>query len=125
MGRIRKQPERDLVLNPCRERCKKLVKDGCILQARRLDAVDTDHKVGSPDIEIQYIKDDLLYLLLVECKRPDGKGVHRGSQKRYRDRYIGVRNVVYVLVEDVCEMAAIIEHLTGGFYNKKMKALEL
>ena len=88
-----------------------------------MDESDKDHQDGAPDIEIRLVKDDTLWLLMVECKRPDGKGVHRTKQKKYRDKYIGCKNVVYILVKSVDEMSLEVERLTG-FDAKQQEILK-
>lgn len=118
MGRVRVQHEKLRVLTPCWNRAKWLVKQGAILEVRRNDETDKDHQVGDADLEIRFIKDCTLWLLLIECKRDDGKGVHRTKQKEYRDKYELCHNVVYALVESVKEMDKIVEEFTGFCQNK-------
>lgn len=121
-----KQLEKNEVLIPCLNSCKWLVKQGIILEYKRLDAMDYDHKDGSPDIEIRLIKDEYVWLLMVECKAPDGTGTQRPSQIKYENKYKAVKNVVYILVESVKEMEAKVEELTKHWagVQEKLKLFE-
>lgn len=89
-----------------------------------MDESDKDHQDGAPDIEIRYLNKGFLYLLMVECKRPDGKGVHRPKQKEYRDKYKDAVNVTYVIVESCGQMERIVEQHTN-FYAKRLREIEL
>lgn len=118
------QHEKIHVLTPCIKKCKQLLNDGAILEWKRHDETDKYHVDGSPDIEIRFVKDGTLWLLQVECKRPDGKGVHRKKQKVYRDKYDQCYNVVYILVESVEKMTYTLEKLSG-FYNTKLNGINV
>lgn len=120
----KQQHEKLKVLIPCLNACDNLLRAGVIIEFKRVDERDIDHKVGAPDIEIRFIKEATLWLLLVECKRPDGRGVHSIKQKEYRDKYEICHNVVYILVEDVSELRKMVEGLTG-FYKRKLESIEL
>lgn len=117
------QTEKNEVLLPCLLSCKFLVKDGAILEAKRLDALDYDHKKGAPDIEIRFVKDGILWLILCECKRPDGGGIQLQSQINYENKYMGIKNVIYVIVWSAKEMEKVVEHHTQ-FYTTKLKNIE-
>lgn len=119
---MNQQKEKLLVLLPCLKKCKWLLQQGSILEYKRLDAFDYQHIDGSPDIEVRIIKDNIVWLLMFEAKKPGG-GVHLDSQKEYRDKYQSAHNVVYALVESVKEMEAIIEKYTE-FYQRKLDGIE-
>lgn len=123
MNRKNNQYERDLVLRPCLKACEWLVRQGCILEYRRLDALDYTHISGSPDIEIRFIKEGTLWIIMIECKKPGG-GHHRDSQKSYRDKYELAHNVVYSLVESKEEMLKLVEELTQ-FYQEKLDGINI
>ena len=113
-----KQLERDLVEKPCLKIvCPKYKEDGVILQYRKLDAQDKDHQDGSPDIEIFMEKDGYLFVLMVECKKPDG-GKQRKTQVEYQNRYSHLKNVVYVIVRSKEELAKEIDKINPYYYNQ-------
>lgn len=118
-----RQLERDLVLKPCLNLCRKYLSDGVILQYRRLDALDKDHKPGSPDIEIFIPKENILWILMAECKKPDG-GVHLKSQKLYQYRYKDLLNVVYAIIRSPNELSIEIDRI-NPYYHNQIKGLTL
>jgi len=120
--KIKKQLERDKVLKPCIKSCKWMLDTGQILQYRRMDESDRDHKVGAPDIEVWLEKNDLVWILMVECKKPDG-GTLRTKQKEYRDRFNKYKNVTYIVVKSVKEMNSVINQISD-FYDEQDKELE-
>lgn len=111
-----KQIERDEVLKPCLNACDNMLRQDIILQYRRLDAFDYGHIVGSPDIEIQFVKDNTLWLILAECKKPKG-GVLSKKQIEYKNRYNGLKNVVYMVIKSKEELSELVEKLTWFYKN--------
>ena len=120
-----KQIEREQVLNPCKELCKKYLNAGIILKWRRLDALDMYHEDGEPDLEIWIpfiskhplmiasgFNDPHILILLAECKREDG-GVHSQVQKDYRDKYAPFANVVYELITIPEQLDYLIRKLSN------------
>lgn len=103
---VNKQIEREQVLKPCLKLCKRLKQQGYIIKYRRLDALDSYHEPGDPDIEIWFIKDTWLWVLMVECKAPQGQ--LRPSQISYKNKYSGVLNTVYLIVRDPLDLKRYI-----------------
>lgn len=101
------QPERELVLKPCLDWLKKQIFTGAILQYRRLDALDRFHINGSPDIEIWIPKDKTIWILMAECKRPDG-GSLSPAQVSYRNKYKDFKNVIYVDIRSLKELQDLV-----------------
>lgn len=122
MGRVKVQHEKINVLIPCLKVCKSLQAQGVILEYKRVDAFDYDHKRGAPDIEIRYVVDDLLHILMCECKRQDGKGRQLDSQIAYQAKYKSCANVDYILIESDKQLYEKIVHLTG-WYDKQKKEI--
>jgi len=116
------QHEKINVLKPCLQLLKSLEARGVILEYKRIDAFDYDHKRGAPDIEIRYVLDDMLYILMCECKRQDGKGRQLQSQIEYQAKYKSCANVDYILVESDKQLYEKIVHLTG-WYEKQKKEI--
>lgn len=117
----KQQHEKLKVLIPCLNACDNLLRAGAIIECKRCDAFDYDHKIGAPDIEVRFIKNATLWLLMVECKYKGGK--QRPSQIKYQKKYELCHNVVYILVEDASEMTRTIEGLTG-FYKNKLNSID-
>lgn len=92
--RINNKIERQQVLEPCLKICKQFLGTH-ILQYRRLDALDSYHISGSPDIEIWVPRDGIVVIIMAECKRPVG-GTFSPKQKQYQDRYKVFSNVIYI-----------------------------
>lgn len=107
------QHENIHVLKPCLQLCASLEAKGLIFEYKRLDAFDYDHKRGSPDIEIRYVEDNILHLILCECKRQDGKGRQLTSQIAYQAKYKSCANVDYIIVESADELRRKIYSITG------------
>lgn len=80
---------------------------GYILKWRRLDALDLYHEPGDPDIEIWVSKDNLLTIIMAECKKPNG-GSLRPSQIKCRDKYSKFLNVLYVEIRSSIELKKLI-----------------
>ncbi len=119
------QHENNLVLKPCLQMLKSLEAQGIILEYKRLDAQDYQHIKGSPDIEIRYVLDDMLYILMCECKRQDGKGRQLQSQIEYQAKYKSCANVDYILVESDKQLYEKIVDLTGWYEQQKKEILGL
>lgn len=115
MGRINKQIEREEVLKPCLNLCDWLLKQRIILQYRNLDALDKDHKIGSPDIELHVPIRDIIWLLMAECKKSIG-GRISGKQIEYANKYKPFKNVIYRIVTSKEELQQEVELLTN--YSK-------
>lgn len=98
--------ERKLVLEPCLKLCKQLLGTH-ILQYRRLDALDTYHVSGSPDIEIWVPREKLIHIIMAEAKKPNG-GVFSKSQISYKEKYEVYFNVTYAGIMDVKELKKLI-----------------
>jgi hypothetical protein len=113
------------VLQPCLKVCKSLQANGVILEYKRVDAFDYDHKRGAPDIEIRYVLDNTLHLLMCECKRKDGKGRQLQSQIEYQAKYKLCANVDYILVESDKQLYNKIIDLTGLYEQQKKEILEI
>ena len=113
----RKSIEKTEVVNPCFKALKILDMHGskAILEYKRLDAQDIDHKVGSPDIQVYVEVDGVLHVIMAECKSPKGK--LRTSQKKYRSKYKHLSNVHYIEVRKVSDLMNKIEELTKFFEN--------
>lgn len=118
------QIERDEVLNPCIKLCKKLAISGAILQYRRLDVFDKTHIDGSPDIEIFLPKDNIVWILMAECKKPVG-GTLRQTQKDYRDKYSKFSNIVYTTITSVKELKDLVFKLSDCGYSDEDVLIEL
>lgn len=118
-----KQIERDQVLKPCLNSCRNMLRQGIILEYKRLDAFDKDHKPGSPDIQIYLLKDELLWILMCECKKPIG-GILSPAQIKYRDSYLCCKNVIYEVVTSVKQLDRLVEELTG-FYQTMLDGINL
>ena len=120
------QHEKIHVLKPCLRLCASLEARGVILEYKRIDAFDYDHKRGAPDIEIRYVLDDMLYILMCECKRQDGKGRQLQSQIKYQAKYKSCANVDYILVESEKQLYDKIVDLTGWMEleEKRLKNIE-
>lgn len=103
---VNKKIERQQVLEPCLKLCKQLLGTH-ILQYRRLDALDTWHVSGSPDIEIWVPKEKIIWILMPECKKPIG-GILSKKQMDYRDKYKVFNNVIYMEVTDVLQLKKLI-----------------
>lgn len=108
---VNKRDETLLVLEPCLKLCKQFL-GTYVLQYKRLDALDRYHISGSPDIEIWISKDANVFILMCECKRPDG-GILGKSQIKYCDKYKVYKNVLYVEITDVLQLKKIIVSLSG------------
>ena len=106
---VNRKIERTEVLEPCIKLCKRLKGMGYILKWRRLDALDYYHEPGDPDIEIWFSRENTLWILMCECKSPEGK--LRLSQIEYRDKYRMFKNVTYQEIKDVKILERLIlEH---------------
>ena len=105
---------------------KSLEDQGIILEYKRLDAFDYQHVKGSPDIEIRYVLDNILHILMCECKRPDGKGRQLESQIEYEKKYKSCANVDYIIVESKEELYNKIVDVTGWMEaeGKRLKNIE-
>lgn len=113
MGRINKRIERLEVLEPCLKLCKQLLGTH-VLEYKRLDALDSYHISGSPDIEIKVSKDNMVWIIQCECKKPEG-GVLGESQIKYRDKYKVFKNIIYAEITDVLKLKELI--LTTSDYG--------
>jgi hypothetical protein len=122
---MNKNLERDLVLNPCIKLCKGLEKTGAILQWRRLDVFDKTFHVGSPDLELHVPKDEIVWIIMSECKKPSG-GIFSPKQKEYRDKYSKFKNVIYIGITDVKELKDLVFKLSdyGPDVKEKFKEME-
>lgn len=89
-----------------------------IVKWRRLDINDYTFYPGDSDLEVWVSKDDILYILMFECKREDGQGTHLDSQKECEIKYKPYKNVRYKLIKSVFEMQAAIEEVTE--FNQKI-----
>jgi len=118
---MKNQPEKILVLNPSKKLCKNLLSDGVILEYKRCDELDVNHQLGAPDLEIRFVYKKILWLLLAECKTSTGK--IRLSQKNYRDKYKGIKNVIYLLVYKPSDISNCINSVTG-YRDKKEKEVD-
>lgn len=98
--------ERLLVLEPCLRLCKQL-QGTHILQYRRLDALDSWHVSGSPDIEIWIPRGTLVHIIMAEAKKPQG-GVYSRSQLEYQAKYNPYDNVTYIGITDVKQLKELI-----------------
>jgi len=107
-----KSEERDQVLNPCLKLCKKLETAGYILEYRRLDVFDATHVDGSPDIEIKLPMEDVVFLLMAECKKAIG-GVQSDVQIAYEEKYKPYRNVQYQLIRSPEELEYFVKKLSN------------
>jgi len=114
-----KTEERDQVLNPCLKLCKKLETAGYILEYRRLDVFDATHVDGSPDIEIKLPMEDVVFLLMAECKKAIG-GVQSDVQIAYEEKYKPYRNVQYQLIRSPEELEYFVKKLS----NRKIDMTE-
>lgn len=123
---VKTQHEKEKVLKPCLQLCASLEAKGIILEYRRLDAQDYQHISGSPDIEIRYVLEDTLHILMAECKREDGKGRQLQSQIAYQKKYKSCANVDYILVESSKQLYDKIFDLTGWMEleEKRLKNIE-
>lgn len=119
------QIERDQVLKPCIKLCKKLYINGAILQWRRLDVFDKTHIDGSPDLELHVPKDEIVWIIMAECKKPVG-GVFSPKQKAYREKYCKFKNVVYVGITDSKQLEDLVFKLSdyGPDIKKKVYDME-
>lgn len=106
MVRINKRIEKEQVLIPCLSLCRKLL-GAHVLQYRRLDALDSYHISGSPDIEIWISKESYLWIIMAECKIPSG-GILSDKQMGYRDKYTAFKNIIYSEIRDVVELKKLI-----------------
>lgn len=97
---VNQRIERLEVLEPCLKLCKKLKIAGYIIKYRRLDALDTYHESGDPDIEIWFKRNNLLCIFMVECKKPIG-GVLSHSQILCKGKFSNLDNVIYEVITDV------------------------
>lgn len=104
---MRQQLERDLVLKPCLKICSKFKKLGYIIKYRRLDALDFYHEPGDPDIEVWVVKDNKVFILLCEAKKPKGGKLSK-SQIDYRDKYDKYDNVHYIVFTEPMEFEKTI-----------------
>lgn len=98
--------EREQVLQPCLKLCKQLLGTH-ILQYRRLDALDTYHVSGSPDIEIWVPREKIVWIIMAECKKPTG-GVFSPNQIVYQNKYKVFNNVIYIGITDFSELKKLI-----------------
>ncbi len=107
-----KQIEREEVLEPCKELCRKLKISGTILKWRRLDALDMYHENGEPDLEIWIPTNTDLLILLAECKKPVG-GVISKAQTDYRNKFCKYNNVMYDIITSVEQLEGIIKNISA------------
>ena len=114
-----KTEERDQVLNPCLKLCAKLEIAGLILEYRRLDVFDATHVDGSPDIEIKLPMEDIVFLLMAECKKAVG-GVQSDVQIAYEEKYKPYRNVQYQLIRSPEELEYFVKKLS----NRKVDMID-
>ena len=98
------QHEKINVMNPCMKKLASLLHHGVILEWRRLSEFDSRHKSGDPDLHVEFVMDNILNILKVECKRDDGKGVISDSQIAHKLKYKICSNVFYIIVTSVDEM---------------------
>lgn len=108
---VNQKIEKEQVLKPCLNLCKKLKLCEYILKYRRLDALDTWHESGDPDIEIWIPRQSILTILMAECKKPIG-GIHSPNQIKCRDKYLNFTNVYYKIITDVSELKKIVMELS-------------
>lgn len=101
-----KRIERLQILDPCLKLCKKYLGTH-ILQYKRLDALDSYHISGSPDIEIWVPRESMVWILMCECKKPDG-GILSPNQKDYRSKYSIFKNVIYIEITDVFQLKQLV-----------------
>lgn len=107
-----KQIEREQVLNPCLDLCKKFQEAKIILQYRRLDVFDKTHINGSPDIEIWIPMNDLVFILMAECKKPIG-GIVSDDQSDYKEKYVSFKNVQYEIITSPDQLDYLIRKLSN------------
>lgn len=107
---MNKSIERDEVLKPCLDLCKKLQISGYLLQYRRLDVFDKTHIEGSPDIEIWVSHKGYIFILMCECKKPVG-GVVSDVQSDYRDKYKEFINTTYEIITDPKQLDYLVKKL--------------
>lgn len=79
---------------------------------------DCSHIPGSPDLELHIPREGMIWILLAECKKPEG-GVHSTKQKEYRDKYLPFKNVVYKLIKSRSDLENAVEEITG-YYQKSL-----
>lgn len=115
---VNEQTERTEVLVPCMKLCKKLKSAGYILKYRRLDALDYYHESGDPDIEIWISKNDILVIIMAECKKPSG-GTLSNNQIECRDKYKVFKNVIYIEIRDVETLKSLIMNIAESKYFNK------
>lgn len=102
-----KRIEAQEVLKPCMSLCRKLKIVGRILKWRRLDAKDYYHEEGDPDLEIWVANNNILTIIMAECKKPTG-GILSKKQQECRDKYSPYSNVKYVVITNVNQLKDII-----------------
>lgn len=118
------QHERVNVMNPCMKKLASLLHHGIILDWRRLSELDRRHKSGDPDLHVEFVMDNILNILKVECKRDDGKGVVSDSQIDHKLKYKGCANVYYIIVESVKDMMDEMRDI-GVFDSKEKEVAEI
>lgn len=116
------QHEKINVMNPCMKKLASLLHHGVILEWRRLSEFDSRHKSGDPDLHVEFVMDNILNILKVECKRNDGKGVVRDSQIAHKLKYKSCANVFYIIVTSVDEMISEMEKI--GVFDEKEKEIK-
>lgn len=99
-----------------------LLHHGVILEWRRLSEFDSRHKSGDPDLHVEFVMDNILNILKVECKRDDGKGVISNSQIAHKLKYKICSNVFYIIVTSVDEMISEMEKI--GVFDEKEKEIK-
>lgn len=108
---VNKKIEKDQVLIPCLNLCKKLKISEYILRYRRLDALDYYHENGDPDIEIWIPNKSIVIILMAECKKPIG-GIVSPDQHKCKKRYSDFTNVYYQIITDALQLKKIVMELS-------------
>lgn len=119
----RKTPE-GIVLEACIKELKQWQSVGVVIYWQRMNVRtwnDGRHiklaDSGASDL-IAYVKNNkLLYVYLIECKRPIGGKVSE-NQLSFKHRFDGISNVIYEIVTDSKQIYRTIENITKHYQNQ-------
>lgn len=118
------------ILKLCKNRLDYWKSQGIVLNYERINCgkVLTEHrtwftgaKKGFPDLFVEVIKDEMLYICYFETKRPSGN--RRSEQVAFlRDR-TKFKNVVCAFIEDPSDIDICIESIVGDQLDKLPKEI--
>ena len=118
------------ILTSCKNRLDNWKSQGVVLNYERINCgkVLTEHrtwftgaKKGFPDLFVEVIKDDMIYLCYFETKRPGGG--RRQEQLEFLEKRRNFKNVICEFIEHPSQVDRAIESIVGDPLDKLPKEI--